>query len=780
MVETICLMRKVHRLSFSGWLLGAALVLLLPAGGRADEAASEGIIVQVPPVITTESTNRLRSLLHGPLKHFEARSGQGGSFKVLCDFNPDNRRSECEDFPACLGLATYLRSLGKDIKGVTVVAFVHGKVSRHSVLPVLACNEIVMSTNPEAYLGRVTTPGKSLGKLERTAYEEITRNRFPFVLVRKMFEPDLEVIRTEDGYRDANEKPRPRGTLVDELPRGVVANYTFAQASKFGLCQQKDHNTIEDVRLAYGLPRDSIHGTLDRTLCWRIPVQGVINGELKEKLERRIGRALRARATLLILELECGDGESEKAYEIGLYLTTLKDKRADLPLRTIAYVTNKARNTAAFLAFGCDKIIMQKEIRDGESILQEGALLGDFERYIQGHPSLESQRKELEQLSNRPDANPERRRELELRLRDGMQFLEKTLRERLVDVASKQHYDPVLVAGMFSREMRIHSVVSIRGKSERRFLTQEEFDADQKQPKPHWRSIGLVKPATDKDKMVYLTLTAERARDLGVASATVKDFEGEGGLCEFEGINPTQVHTAKSDWMDGLADFLRDPWTSVILVMLGITCLIMEMKMPGVGLPGVIAAICFVLFFWSHSQLHGQITWLAVLLFVLGLLLLGLEIFVLPGFGVSGLSGILLILASLGLVVYGHWPRSNQEWITFGHKISPFGISMIGALVGAFLLARYLPHIPYANRLLLKPQDEAGEAVEAVPVHPAHAELAALLGAIGVAATPLRPAGKTQFGDTFVDVVAEGGYIMPGTRVQVIEVEGNRVVVKEV
>ena len=59
-------------------------------------------------------------------------------------------------------------------------------------------------------------------------------------------------------------------------------------------------------------------------------------------------------------------------------------------------------------------------------------------------------------------------------------------------------------------------------------------------------------------------------------------------------------------------------------------------------------------------------------------------------------------------------------------------------------------------------------------------ELQGLLGAIGVAATPLRPAGKTQFGDSFIDVVAEGGYIMPGTRVQVIEVEGNRVVVKEV
>src|SRR5262249_7244386 len=159
----------------------------------------------------------------------------------------------------------------------------------------------------------------------------------------------------------------------------------------------------------------------------------------------------------------------------------------------------------------------------------------------------------------------------------------------------------------------------------------------------------------------------------------------------------------------GLADFLRDPWTSVILVMVGITCLILELKMPGVGLPGVIAAICFVLFFWAHSQLHGQITWLAILLFILGLALIGLEALVLPGFGVCGISGILLVLVSLGLVAYGHWPRSSEEWVGFGQKLSPFGISMLGSLVAVFLIVKYLPHIPILNRLISKTPEEAEE-----------------------------------------------------------------------
>ena len=82
---------------------------------------------------------------------------------------------------------------------------------------------------------------------------------------------------------------------------------------------------------------------------------------------------------------------------------------------------------------------------------------------------------------------------------------------------------------------------------------------------------------------------------------------------------------------------------------------------------------------------------------------------------------------------------------------------------------------------LVEIQAELADVAAAIDgLEPAPSAYAALLGAIGVAATPLRPAGKVQFGDQFVDVVAEGSYVVPGTRVQVIEIEGNRVVVKEV
>jgi membrane protein implicated in regulation of membrane protease activity len=99
-------------------------------------------------------------------------------------------------------------------------------------------------------------------------------------------------------------------------------------------------------------------------------------------------------------------------------------------------------------------------------------------------------------------------------------------------------------------------------------------------------------------------------------------------------------------------------------------------------------------------------------------------------------------------------------------------------MVLAFLIAKFLPQVPYANRMLLAPPTDQPNAAE--PALPGASEAAELLGAIGTSTTPLRPAGVVRFGDKFVDVVSDGGFIPSGTRVQVIAVEGTRIVVKEV
>ncbi|MFM7149953.1 MAG: NfeD family protein, partial [Gemmataceae bacterium] len=613
---------------------------------------------------------------------------------------------------------------------------------------------------------------------------DITRNRYPTVLIRKLFDPNLEVARSGGKFVEA--KGLAGGEqLVGGLSAGEPAIFTFPLARDVGLCQQMSFASLEEVRTAYGLPRLGPQQSLDRAICWRIPLEGQVNGEMVEQTKRRVDRALRARANLLIFELKCSGGSSDKAAEIGQYLASLRDRPGETPVETIAFVTTKARNLATFIAFGCNKIVMQLENPDDvkaaqpdeeEDIQVHEARLGGFGVYMNQHPTLEPIRRELSLLP--PNTPAEVRDPIEARLREATAALEQTLQNQLGDIAEKQRYPVVLTTAMFNREQRIHWVERAKGAAGGRVLLSElEFQEDQRGPRLY-REVSLVKPWQGQARFDhrYLTLTAQQAREIGVSQHTVKDFTE---LCEVEGLISDQVKTAEADWLDSLGDFLRDPWTSVILVMIGITCLILELKMPGVGLPGVLSAICFVLFFWAHSQLHGQITWLAILLFLLGLLLLGLEIFIIPGFGVCGISGVLLVLASLGLVAYGHWPRTGSEWVRFGNQISPFGISMIGSLFLVFLIVRYLPNIPVLNRLMLQPLDENGDH-QALDEEPMNSEYHRLLGAIGHAATPLRPAGKMQVEGRFVDVMAEGAYIMAGARVQVIEIEGNRVVVKEV
>ncbi len=706
----------------------AALLILAVAPAPAQEETSPGRVLAVPAPVTPDAAGRLREAVTDALKRAEPRRGQH-VFKLILDFNPDGRANSSKDFGPCYDLADFLRKLQG--QGVRTVAYVHGEVSRHSVLPVLACAETVFSKSGE--LGPVVRdPGETLDPVKRLAYDDTARNRLPPALVRKLYDPDLVVVRTPGGgdrFRDAREAKAGEPVLL----AGSAARYTFDQASAFGVCQPDPRETVADVAAAYNLGRDSLE--VDPlagrpAVAWLIGMDGPVNGVLRERLPRRVGRALAAKANVLVFVIRCHGGDSEAGADIAAYLEGLNKDRPQNPVRTVAYVTEDAADNAAFAALACDRIVMQP-----------GAKLGGFDRYLEANPG-------------RADV----------------------VRKNLEELAARHSYPPLLARALADGGLQVYRVLPARGGGGPRFVSRAELDEDLARPDRRWKDEREVKAGDGR----CLTLDAETARSLGLADGIEKSVSG---VYQMEGLEPAQVRdaTGDRDWLDDLATYLCDPWASVVLVMVGITCLILELKMPGVSLPGIIAAVCFVLFFWSHSQLNGQITWLALLLFVLGLLLIGLEMFVLPGMGVAGISGTVLVLGSLGLVAYGKWPQTNEDWVSFGRTIGPFGISALGALVAAFVLARFLPSIPWANRLILKPAGEAAEFGEESPgTATAVPDLAELLGAVGVAATPLRPAGKVQFGDEFVDVVAEGGYVPPGARVQVVEIEGNRVVVKEV
>lgn len=730
--------RRLGLLSL-GFLVLSQVTLHASDKDVADVISNNGLFISVPNPIDTKVMKRVKATT----ERFLLQRPDQPNLKIVFDFNPNGGVTDASDYGPCRDLAQYL--LSEQLRGLTTIAFVHNEVTGHMVLPVLACKEIVMSA--DAKLGnKGDSPllNQPLEEDELKFYRRVAeRQGRSTALVLKMVDKNMEVLQgTRRGgvsYIDKAQRVQEeqQGFVVTPgdpvLPAGGPALYDAGQARKYGLCALvTDTGKAQEVIEKYHLPPSSLRGDPLQgrdPIAWLIEVKGSVDQALQETIERRIRRAIAQKANLIILQLECGDGDTEVARSLADFLRHLKDDNHKEPIMTVAYVTKQARNTAAFLAMGCSEIVMDKE-----------AKLGDFERYIQERPEFRN-----------------------------------AIARSLEELARDQGYYPLLAHAMLNPEDGIHRVRSQKGPEMRGLIKEEDLQKDKDTDKK-WVDEGLIKPAGQ-----WFSLDADRAKELLVARHV---FEGSPRdvlpkLYNEYGLEGDRVHVAGLDWLDGLALFLCQPLVSVFLVMLGIAGLILELKMPGVGFPGVVAALCFVLYFWAHSQLAGHLTMLAVLLFVLGLILIGLEVFVFPGFGVTGISGIVLMMVSLTLATLVKKPETSQEWMDFATTLTTLGVGLLLAVGGALTLACYLPSIPYANRLVLAPPSEREDALEgdstALPQAPP-----ALLGAIGVAATNLRPAGKARIGDDFVDVVAEGSYVLAGTRVQVIEIEGNRIVVKEI
>jgi membrane-bound serine protease (ClpP class) len=209
---------------------------------------------------------------------------------------------------------------------------------------------------------------------------------------------------------------------------------------------------------------------------------------------------------------------------------------------------------------------------------------------------------------------------------------------------------------------------------------------------------------------------------------------------------------------------------SPVLVMIGFVAIYLELKTPGLGVPTVVAVICFGLYFIGYIA-AGLAGWEEAVLFAVGLALLAVEVFVLPGFGVAGVAGLACILAALVLAMVEHFP-GGPRWPAWSQVQGPLVTVLLefaGSVVVMMLLARFLPETRLFRKMEL--------AATTSGYKTAGATAAVLRGATGVAETPLRPAGKGRFNGQLVDVVTEGDWIEKGASIRITLVEGSRVVV---
>jgi membrane-bound serine protease (ClpP class) len=273
-----------------------------------------------------------------------------------------------------------------------------------------------------------------------------------------------------------------------------------------------------------------------------------------------------------------------------------------------------------------------------------------------------------------------------------------------------------------------------------------------------------IKGVIGKGKL--LTLTTSEAIQHHVAELTADTLDA---ALVAAGIPGAELRHSRQTWAETLVRFLTDPTVSSLLMSLGLLGLFVEIRTPGFAVPGTLGVVFLGLFFWGHwiVRLAG---WEEILLVLIGAVLIALEVFVIPGFTVAGVAGIAALVAGLGMTLVG-------AGATFAVVLSALGrvsIALLLAMAGAFALLRFLPNLPFGQRLVLTTGMDAGRGYISAPDSDRN-----WLGRTGMAVSPLRPAGIAQVDGTRIDVVSDGGFIEAGTTVVVIRVAGNRIVVRQ-
>lgn len=267
------------------------------------------------------------------------------------------------------------------------------------------------------------------------------------------------------------------------------------------------------------------------------------------------------------------------------------------------------------------------------------------------------------------------------------------------------------------------------------------------------------------DKGKLLTLTTDEALRHKMADFRADTLED---ALRRVGLADAQVRPVAPNWAENVVRFLTHPLVSSLLMSVAMLGILLELRTPGFGIPGALGVASLGLFLWGHwlVQLAG---WEEMLMAAAGIVLLLLELFVIPGFGIAGALGILALLAALLLSMIG--PGNTAQLVLLVASRVVFSLLLAVAL--SFALFRFMSRLPIGRKLVLQTGLGAAQGYASGP----H-EDAGLLGKTGQAWSVLRPAGIAEIEGRRVDVVSDGEMIDAGARVEVVRVDGNRVVVK--
>ena len=461
-----------------------------------------------------------------------------------------------------------------------------------------------------------------------------------------------------------------------------------------------------------------------------IPLHEDINPLSGALLERKFQQAIDSGADVIVLDIHSPGGFTYVTFELMDMVLDAKQ------VETVAFIEKDAISGAALLSLACDRIIMLPDAR-----------IGDAGEIVMGADG--------------------KFRYTEAKSRS-------VLAQKVRDTAEARGRPLALAEKMVDKDMVVFEAThTTSGKKD--YLSNKDWDSLDN--RDEWQKGNPVREA---GKEMFFIANGKRAVELGFATEVI---ENRDQLAEvLNARQPMQV--MKRTWSDTFVFLLNTGFATFLLIAIGLIALVIELSAPGISVGGLTSLLCFSLFFWSRF-LGGTSGWLEVILFTLGIVFIAIEFFVIPGFGFSGIGGIVLILGSLVMASSrGFFPETSEEINGLGFDVLTVASAFLCFIIAVFFLARYIGDVPGLSRLTLKP-------AVAAPANPVGNSLLARernheapvwqlidVGDVGTTVSPLRPSGKVQIRDLMVDVVTEGDFVDTGCEICVVAKQGAKVTVR--
>lgn len=449
-----------------------------------------------------------------------------------------------------------------------------------------------------------------------------------------------------------------------------------------------------------------------------IPIKGEVGPAMAAFVQRAVLQAKNENAKIIIFEIDTFGGRVDSALEIVDTLLTV-DKNV-----SVSYVKSKAISAGALIALASGSLYMKK-----------GTTIGD-----------------CAPISYSKDGVQEM----------GEKF-QSPLRAKFRALAKRNGFPQVLAESMVSKGKEIIQVVKDKTFH---YFEKEAFNEFSKDKKAEYR---LLKTIVKKGEL--LTMDDAEAKDFSFSKASIT---GLNQLLDLLKIDKNNINHIEQTWSETIAGYLIT--ITPILMMIGLAGIYLELKSPGFGIPGTLGVICLVLAL-SSQYMTGLANYTELLIILAGIILLAVEIFVLPGFGIAGIVGILLIFSGMVLTFQDFTlpnPEMPWEFDIFIHNIiSVLAICTFSMLLSILAFRYLLPYIPIAGKgpfLNTTLKDSHADSFESMKIN---------IGDTGIALSLLRPSGKADFNGNRVDVISEAEYINKGELVKVIELTKSKIIVEK-